>query len=43
MAADLGEAPPEITPAFEYAIVATSVAIPKTLSLRHRAITGMPR
>ena len=30
LAEDLGEAPPENPPAFEYAIVATSVAIPKT-------------
>lgn len=30
LAADLGEAPPENPPAFEYAIVATSVSIPKT-------------
>lgn len=30
MAEDLGEAPPENPPAFEYAIVATSVSIPKT-------------
>jgi len=29
IAADLGEAPPEDPPAFEYAIVATSVAIPR--------------
>lgn len=28
LAADLGEEPPETVPAFEYAIVATSVAIP---------------
>ena len=30
LAEDMGEAPPENPPAFEYAIVATSVAIPKT-------------
>lgn len=30
LAEDLGEAPPEAPPAFEYTIVATSVSIPKT-------------
>lgn len=30
IAEDLGEAPPESPPAFEYAIVATSVSVPKT-------------
>jgi hypothetical protein len=30
LAEDLGEAPPENPPAFEYAIVATSVSIPKS-------------